>query len=57
MIIKNKKAEELFDFGFSYVDQPFLHEGERPFASHFFFLCEEREESLSLVAMTTQNTQ
>lgn len=56
MIIKTKKAAKLFEFGFIYVHQTFVPEGESQFASRLFFLCEEREVSLSLVAMTTQNT-
>lgn len=56
MIIKNKKAGKLLEFSFSYVYQTFVPEGESQFASRCFFLCEERAESLSLVAMTTQNT-
>lgn len=57
MITENKKGEKLLEFSFSYVHQTFVPEGERQFASRVFLLCEERgEESLSLVAMTTQNT-
>lgn len=58
--IKKKKSRKivfLFTTRSSYVHQTFLPGGESQFASHFLLLCEERgKESLSLVAMTTQNT-